>query len=939
MAGTLAAAGGRQGAPRAAAGRLLVSVVRVFHAASSGALEAGEQLAAGPGEKLLAAVWPPRRGTHGYYIAAAVVTYAYLYFAHVRNVRTKEAEGEDNRKSEYALISMRNMCEYEDYREKALAAAAAGDDESDAAVAESGDAAAAKKLKPADARKLFDLLYDHVENAPVTAIGVPSDDPMYTRLVALLGVRATEELVNATERTQQSRDGGAVTMEVEEYEDSVGKYAARDYYDGQKLLKQVKFAKDEVGKHFGKGLVGAEAVFGAKTLLAEIAKTRKAARQRIVSLIAPHFPKWLAGTLILMGTETCFSFLVSWSFGLPQMLTTNPHAGTMAETLRSCITLVVAYIMIFPIDTVGDALIDDVEAEVQLKLRSAIMSTVMSQDREYFDTHQVGELQERLNNDTAQVARMAIAQPKTLCSCMARFVSNTVVMFYLSPKLTLLALAVPVPVTVIVGLVAVRVTRRQNKKIGRVNDRAASNSIEVLRELSTVRQFGMERAEVAAYVETATWRMQLERRLRVTQTMTFYVAFQTFRLARLTNIYYGVMFVVQGSLDPASVLMAVFNSQVIINTAQSMFNVASEVMLVLEPLERVAALIESKPKIEPSPDIYELSGDSDSASKDLGVRPEKFTGNFVFEDVHFAYPTEKQKRVLNGMSFEVPPGSKVALVGKAGCGKSTAISLVQRFYDPLQGRVLLDGVPLVDYDLHYLRSHIGVVAQDNILFSKSLWDNITYGMGTSGLPKATKKMVDAACAAANATEFINEFPNKLATFVGEKGVKLSGGQKQRIAIARAIIRSPPILLLDEATSALDSVNEKVVQKALDEMLHAHNGVAIVIAHRLTTIKNCDKIVVCDKGIKVEEGTHDELMMIPTTFKEDEKSPKAGDTAESKGEASVEEKKEVKGSKEILSGHVSTQAVPPQYDSPMIHLKDCFDCSTTICGTHRWARRL
>jgi len=340
-------------------------------------------------------------------------------------------------------------------------------------------------------------------------------------------------------------------------------------------------------------------------------------------------------------------------------------------------------------------------------------------------------------------------------------------------------------------------------------------------------------------------------------------------------------------------------------------------MLVMEPLERVAALLESKPKIEPPPDTYAdvVEGASSAVKDTLGLRPETFHGNFVFEDVHFAYPTEKQKRVLNGMSFEVNPGTKVALVGKAGCGKSTAISLVQRFYDPLQGRVLLDGEPLVDYDLHYLRAHVGVVAQDNVLFSKSLWDNITYGMGTGGLPVATKKMVDAACVAANATDFINEFPNKLATFVGEKGVKLSGGQKQRIAIARAIIRSPPILLLDEATSALDSVNEKIVQKALDEMLLQHNGVAIVIAHRLTTIKNCDKIVVCDKGVKVEEGTHEELLKVPVTYKDpaaaaaaSEDTEEAGGAEEKKpslksAEAEAEEKKpSLKSQQEVLTGH-------------------------------------
>jgi ATP-binding cassette subfamily B (MDR/TAP) protein 1 len=452
----------------------------------------------------------------------------------------------------------------------------------------------------------------------------------------------------------------------------------------------------------------------------------------------------------------------------------------------------------------------------------------------------------------------------------------------ISPKLAFIALVVPMPFNIAAGLWATFATRKQNKKIGRADDRAAAGTIEVLRELSTVRQFGMEREEVSMYCETAKWRMQLERRLRVTSTCMRYAAQHALRFTRILMIYYGVKFTLDDGLNVANMVVAIVNNDVMVTVARQLFDTLADVMLVMEPLERVAALLESKPKIEPPPDTYAdvirgtaHSSSTETHSSSLGLRPETFAGNFVFEDVHFAYPTEKQKRVLNGMSFEVDPGTKVALVGKAGCGKSTAISLVQRFYDPLQGRVLLDGAPLVDFDLHYLRAHIGVVAQDNVLFSKSLWDNITYGMGTGGLPVATKQMVDAACAAANATDFINEFPNKLATLVGEKGVKLSGGQKQRIAIARAIIRSPPILLLDEATSALDSVNEKIVQKALDEMLLKHNGVAIVIAHRLTTIKNCDKIVVCDKGVKVEEGTHEDLLKIPVTYEDEEQDTKKG----------------------------------------------------------------
>ena len=427
-------------------------------------------------QKQAAVVWPPPPGKYQYYVLVAGLTYVYLYFAHVRYVRTREAEEEDRRKREYALISMKHMVQYEDARERLQASKAARDD--DAAGAEeaneppktssedAADANEVKTLKPADAKKLFDLLYDHVESAPITKIGVSDDNEMYVRLKALLGQRTSEELVNETARTRTARAGEATMMDVDEYEDEVGKYSAREYHDGQRLIKKVKFAKDSVCKIFGKDMVEAEALSDGRAVIAEIAETRKAARRRILRLITPHFPKWLAGTLILMATETCFAFLRAWSFGLAQSLTQLPGPHTMANTLRDCITLGIGYILIFPIDTVGDALIDDVEAEVQLKLRSAIMSTVLAQDREYFDTHQVGELQERLNNDTALVARMAIAQPKTICSNIARFIANGAVMVMISPKLAFIALVVPMPFNIAAGLWATFATRKQKKRSG-----------------------------------------------------------------------------------------------------------------------------------------------------------------------------------------------------------------------------------------------------------------------------------------------------------------------------------------------------------------------------------------------------------------------------------------------------------------------------------------
>jgi ATP-binding cassette subfamily B (MDR/TAP) protein 1 len=242
------------------------------------------------------------------------------------------------------------------------------------------------------------------------------------------------------------------------------------------------------------------------------------------------------------------------------------------------------------------------------------------------------------------------------------------------------------------------------------------------------------------------------------------------------------------------------------------------------------------------------------SSSDLGKIPNSIHGAIEFKDVSFAYPTRPNTMVFNGMSLKIEAGKTVALVGPSGGGKSTTVAMLERFYDPTSGSVTLDGVDIRDLKVQWLRDHIGLVAQEPVLFARTIKENIAYGM-----KGATDEDIIRVAKDANAHDFISQFPNGYETQVGDKGAQLSGGQKQRIAIARVLMKNPKILILDEATSALDSESEYVVQEALDKLLDGGNRTTIVIAHRLSTIRNADMIAVVKDGKIVETGTHDELL--------------------------------------------------------------------------------
>jgi ATP-binding cassette subfamily B protein len=362
---------------------------------------------------------------------------------------------------------------------------------------------------------------------------------------------------------------------------------------------------------------------------------------------------------------------------------------------------------------------------------------------------------------------------------------------------------------------------------------------EVLNSISVVQSYTAEKRESDRF--TASTAQALGTALRRVRARSFLVGFiiLTSSAALLWGLYLGALSVragqtTAGELGQTSVYVILLASAFAV-----LGEVYGDVLRAAGATERLMELLHSRSDVtspeHPQQAVWPVNG-----------------SRLVLRDVTFNYPSRPSQQALNGLSGEVQAGQTVAIVGPSGAGKTTLFSLLMRFYAPQQGELLLDGVPIAHMDLQALRQRIGVVPQEAVVFSGTVMDNIRYGR-----PEATEAEVMAAAHAAFAQEFIDELPSGYDTYLGDRGVRLSGGQRQRIAIARAILKNPPLLLLDEATSALDANSERMVQAALETAMKGRT--TLVIAHRLATVQRADCIWVLDKGRLVEQGTHEALI--------------------------------------------------------------------------------
>lgn len=472
-------------------------------------------------------------------------------------------------------------------------------------------------------------------------------------------------------------------------------------------------------------------------------------------------------------------------------------------------------------------------------IRKRLYSSILRQNIGWFDTYKTEELTSRLSEDINKIKEGFNDKFGNCIQNFVTFIAGLAISFYRGWELTLVVLAM-MPFLFIIVVVFTKILESMTKNELKSYAVAGAIADEVLSSVRTVFAFDGSQREHARYeknLEKA--RMTGVKKgviIGFISGLLFLIIYGSYAVA----FYYGWHLSITGDYDVGRVLLVFFN------VITAIFSIGNAAPFISTMSNSKGAAYEVFKVIDRIPEIDWLSEE--------GLKPESLNGEIELNNVSFTYPARKEAQVLNDLSLKIKAGQTVALVGSSGCGKSTVIQLVQRFYDVEEGSVTVDNNDIRKLNLNWLRSNIGVVSQEPVLFDLSIKENIMYGK-----EGATDDEVLVAAKDANAHDFIMSLPMKYDTLVGDRGSQLSGGQKQRIAIARALIRNPKILLLDEATSALDNESESIVQSALDKASSSNDRTTIVIAHRLSTIRNADLIYTLDHGKLVETGTHEELM--------------------------------------------------------------------------------
>uniref|UniRef100_A0A674DD21 ATP-binding cassette, sub-family B (MDR/TAP), member 4 n=1 Tax=Salmo trutta TaxID=8032 RepID=A0A674DD21_SALTR len=471
------------------------------------------------------------------------------------------------------------------------------------------------------------------------------------------------------------------------------------------------------------------------------------------------------------------------------------------------------------------------------RLRKLFFHCIMQQEIGWFDVNETGELNTRLTDDIYKINEGIGDKVGMLIQSFTTFIASFIIGFSKGWKLTLVILAVS-PVLGFSAFIFSKVLTSFTSLEQSAYAKAGAVAEEVISSVRTVFAFGGQQKEITRYQKNLEDAKNMGIRKAISANIAMGFTFLMIYLSYALSFWYGSTLILSGEYTIGTVLTVFFT---VLIGAFAMGQTSPNVQAFASArgaAHKVYNIIDNKPHI--------------NSYSDHGHKPDVIKGNIEFNNIHFTYPSRPNVKVLNGMSLSVRSGQTIALVGSSGCGKSTAVQLLQRFYDPQEGSVCVDGHDVRSLNVRFLREMIGVVSQEPILFATTIAENIRYGR-----PDVTHQEIEQAAREANAYDFIMTLPDKFETLVGDRGTQMSGGQKQRIAIARALVRNPKILLLDEATSALDAESETIVQAALDKVRQGRT--TIVVAHRLSTIRNADVIAGFQKGEIVELGTHSQLM--------------------------------------------------------------------------------